>query len=131
MPKSPADLACPCTSGVAFERCCGRFIESGAPAPGAAELMRSRYTAYVRENSGYLLATWHARTRPPEILFEQPGPRWLGLEIRRAVEQDANHATVEFVARLRIGGRARRMHETSRFERTGDRWYYVDGDLHS
>jgi SEC-C motif-containing protein len=36
---------------------------------------------------------------------------------------------VEFVARNKLGGRAWRHHETSRFERVGGRWLYVDGDL--
>jgi SEC-C motif domain protein len=48
--------------------------------------------------------------------------------------QDEDHATVEFVARSKLGGRAHRLHETSRFVREpaglGGRWFYVDGDLH-
>ena len=39
------------------------------------------------------------------------------------------HAEVEFVARSKLGGRAQRLHEVSRFVRDGGRWYYVDGDL--
>ncbi|MBS0554808.1 MAG: hypothetical protein JSS47_20145, partial [Proteobacteria bacterium] len=35
----------------------------------------------------------------------------------------------EFVARFRVGGRAQRLHETSRFVREDGRWYYVDGDI--
>ena len=42
---------------------------------------------------------------------------------------DADHATVEFVARSKLAGRAWRLHETSRFERSGGRWYYLDGTL--
>jgi SEC-C motif-containing protein len=56
--------------------------------------------------------------------------RWLGLEIRRHTVEDEDHATVEFVARSKQGGRATRLHETSRFVREGGRWYYLDGDLH-
>ena len=36
-------------------------------------------------------------------------------------------ATVEFVARSKLGGRAQRLHEISRFVRQGGRWYYLDG----
>ena len=43
--------------------------------------------------------------------------------------QDADHATVEFVARSKNRGRATRLHETSRFVRDGGRWYYLDGEL--
>ena len=57
------------------------------------------------------------------------GLRWLGLDVRRHVQQDADHATVEFVARSKLGGKAERLHETSRFVREDGRWFYVDGDM--
>jgi SEC-C motif-containing protein len=93
--------------------------------------MRSRYTAYVRGDADYLRASWHPSTRPADLALDGPGGvRWLGLEIRRHVELDAEHALVEFVARYRVGGaRAVRLHETSRFLREDARWYYVDGDI--
>ena len=49
--------------------------------------------------------------------------------MRRRAPQDATHATVEFVARSKLGGRAHRLHETSRFVREDGRWFYVDGDV--
>lgn len=91
--------------------------------------MRSRYSAYVRELPGYLRDTWHPSTRLAEPLRFGDGVRWLGLEVRRYVQTDANHATVEFVARSKLGGRAARLHETSRFVREEGRWFYVDGDV--
>jgi SEC-C motif domain protein len=91
--------------------------------------MRSRYSAFVREDAAYLSSTWHVRTRPTSIEFE-PGLRWLGLEIRLHRIDDDHRAVVEFVARCREpGGRARRLHERSRFVREDGRWYYLDGDL--
>lgn len=89
--------------------------------------MRSRYTAYVRADVAYLLATWHPSTRPATLSIE-PGLRWLGLELRRH-QTDGDRATVEFVARSKLAGRAMRLHETSRFVREGGRWYYVDGAI--
>ncbi len=91
--------------------------------------MRSRYTAFVLGDEPYLLATWHASTRPAEVKSD-PATRWLGLQVRAQREIDATHAEVEFVARYRIAGRAVRLHERSRFVREADgRWYYVDGDM--
>ena len=49
--------------------------------------------------------------------------------MRQHSVQDADHATVEFVARSKLGGRAQRLHETSRFVREDGRWFYVDGDM--
>ena len=89
--------------------------------------MRSRYSAYSLGHEAYLLATWHASTRPANVALD-PRDKWLGLDVRRH-EPDASNpdrAIVEFVARVRVLGRAHRLHETSRFVREGGRWYYLD-----
>ena len=91
--------------------------------------MRSRYAAYVLKLEDYLLATWHASTRPSELDLAADDSKWLGLEVRAHQLQDASHATVEFVARYRIAGRGHRLHELSRFVREDGRWYYVDGEF--
>ena len=90
--------------------------------------MRSRYSAFVFDLSGYLLATWHPRTRPAAVDANPAGLKWLGLEVRRHVLQGTDHASVAFVARSKLGGRAQRLHETSRFVREDGRWFYLDGD---
>lgn len=93
--------------------------------------MRSRYCAYALGLADYLLTSWHPRTRPTELdLSTPPQPKWLGLDIRRFTPRDGTHAEVEFIARGKTNGRAFRLHETSRFERSGDHWLYVDGDIH-
>lgn len=95
--------------------------------PDAESLMRSRYTAYVLNNEAYLLATWHASTRPESLgLATQPSAQWLGLEVK--THHTANDsASVEFIARYRINGRAVRLHEISHFVREAGCWYYADG----
>lgn len=120
------EAPCPCGSGASFAACCGRW-RAGAPAPSAEALMRLRYTAYVRADAATLLATWHPSTRPATLTLE-PGLRWLGLELRRH-ETEGDRATVEFVARSKLAGRAIRLHETSRFVREDGRWFYVDGEI--
>lgn len=124
-------LPCDCGAPRPYADCCGRF-HSGPlhlQAPDAEALMRSRYSAFVRDLTGYLLATWHTSTRPSALEANPEGLRWLGLEVRRHNVQDADHATVEFVARSKLGGRAQRLQETSRFVREGGRWFYVDGEM--
>jgi SEC-C motif-containing protein len=117
---------------VPYAQCCGRFHDGPerGRAPDAEALMRSRYCAYVLGRRDYLLDSWHPRTRPAAIEPDPPGLRWLGLDVRRYLPQDADHADVEFVARSKLDGRAHRLHETSRFERLDGRWFYVDGTLH-
>jgi SEC-C motif-containing protein len=123
-PKPPP---CPCGRPAAYEYCCGRWHAGPwhLQAPDAECLMRSRYSAFVRERADYLLDTWHRSTRPPAVDFE-PGLRWLGLDVKRHLPQGDDHAIVEFVARSKLGGRAQRLHETSRFVREDGRWFYVD-----
>ncbi len=127
---NPAASPCPCGLRAAYAACCGRY-HGGAlhlRAPTAEALMRSRYSAYVLGLDDYLLATWHASTRPDTLQPEAMGLKWLGLEVRRHTQTDSTHATVEFVARSKRGGRAQRLHEISRFVLEGGRWYYRDGD---
>jgi SEC-C motif-containing protein len=136
--------ACPC-GGRAFADCCAPFL-AGAQLPASAEaLMRSRYTAYTLRDEAYLRATWHPDTRPAPRLFDaDEGLTWLGLEVksdlrlrkRKQAHADAEKsdagaesATVEFVARYKVGGRAHRLHEVSRFVREQGRWLYVDGSF--
>ena len=93
--------------------------------------MRSRYSAFVLARADYLLATWHASTRPAQLDLD-PAAKWLGLEVRAHRSTGSDTAEVEFVARARDsgpgGGRAQRQHERSRFVREGGRWYYVAGE---
>lgn len=127
-----AMAACPC-GGPSYAACCARFIEAGALPPTAPELMRSRYTAFVLQNEPYLRKTWCVRNRPTGPLFEPPHPQWLGLTIV-GQSQDGDAATVEFIARYKINGRAHKLHEVSRFlrEQNDDgvaAWCYLDGEF--
>ena len=107
--------------------CCGPY-HAGQAAPDAESLMRSRYSAFVLGDVPYLLATWHPSHRPAELRMEA-GAKWLGLEIKQHRLTCADSAVVEFVARFRLGGKATRQHERSRFVREDGCWFYVDGDV--
>lgn len=124
-------MDCPCGSALRYADCCGRWHAGDLHllAPDALALMRSRYTAFVLDLREYLLETWHPSTRPEALAPPEAGLRWLGLEVRQHRVLDDDHATVAFVARSKLGGKAHRLAETSRFVREGGRWFYVDGDL--
>ncbi len=128
MTRTPAD-PCPCGLPADYAACCGRY-HAGEAAPDAERLMRSRYSAYVRQLSDYLRLTWHPDTRPAELsLDEAPGQRtqWLGLTVNEHSITGPDSAEVRFTARYRIGGgSAVRMNEHSRFLRIDGRWYYLD-----
>jgi SEC-C motif-containing protein len=129
-----AATTCACGSGSAYAACCGRYLDHPEiAAPTAEALMRSRYVAYTLERFDYVAATWHATTRPADLRADAdhgaPAPKWLGLDVKNHRQQDDEHATVEFVARYKLGGRAQRLHESSRFVREDGRWYYLDGQF--
>ncbi|MCK9508742.1 MAG: SEC-C domain-containing protein [Pigmentiphaga sp.] len=120
------DETCPCGTGEVYRRCCARWHEGAEHlrAPTAEALMRSRYSAFVKENAPYLLDTWHASTRPTSLDFE-PGLKWLGLEVKSHTSHE-NEAEVAFVARARQkDGRAFRQQEHSRFVKENGQWFYV------
>ncbi|CAH1198206.1 putative NTF2-like domain-containing protein YchJ [Candidatus Nitrotoga sp. BS] len=123
---------CACGSNKNFTDCCGCYIEGNTPAPSAEALMRSRYVAYTLGREDYLLATWHPSTRPATLdMVDKIETKWLGLEVKRHeyTLQEPDRAVVEFVARYKVGGRAHRLHEVSRFVCEGEQWFYVDGDI--
>lgn len=119
--------SCPCGLPASYDACCGRFhAVGGAAAPTAEALMRSRYSAFVKGDTAYLLRTWHPRTRPARLDLD-PGMRWTGLEILDTADGSAFHTTgtVTFRASYRGGS----LHERSRFERVDGAWVYVDGEF--
>jgi len=128
MNKADRSALCSCGSQRPYADCCAP-LHAGGAAPTAEALMRSRYSAYVLALEPYLLATWHADTRPAQLdLAAGEKTQWLGLQIKRQ-QSTGDSAIVEFVARYKTGGRAHRLHETSRFLREEGRWYYVDGEF--
>jgi SEC-C motif domain protein len=129
--KSHGHLPCPC-GGQKYATCCATYLDTATPAPTAAALMRSRYTAYTLQREEYLLATWHPSTRPLALgLAQEVTPQWLGLKLLRHECPAAapTQALVEFVARYKINGRAHRLHEISHFVREAERWWYVTGEV--
>jgi SEC-C motif-containing protein len=96
-------------------------------ASSAEQLMRSRYSAFVRDEWDYVFATWHPSTRPERnSLSHDPKIKWLSLNIiqSQSIGHDAN---VEFVTRFKYSGRAGQLHERSRFVFEHNRWFYLDG----
>jgi SEC-C motif-containing protein len=132
VPDAGSATPCPCGSGALLSRCCAPLIDGSRAAADALALMRSRYTAYTQLREDYLLATWHPATRPAALdLHRGPAQKWLDLKVLRH-ESDVAHAeraVVEFVARSKVGGRAQRLHEVSRFVRENGHWYYIDGAI--
>ncbi|MGW6535340.1 YchJ family protein [Streptomyces sp. NPDC055051] len=126
-----AGTPCPCGLDAGYGACCGRFhTGTGATAPTAELLMRSRYSAFVVGDTAHLLRTWAPETRPADLDLD-PGTRWAGLEILDTTDGTAFHqrGTVTFRARYVQGGEPGSLHERSRFTRHDGAWVYVDGEF--
>ena len=127
--------ACPCSADRDYADCCGRYLAGGQLPPTAEALMRSRYTAFARQNANWLYATLLPSKREKNELKSLQksfrGIRWTGLEILatdRGGEQDSE-GTVEFRARCEANGEQGAIHERSTFVKQAGRWYYVDGEV--
>ena len=90
--------------------------------------MRSRYSAFALGDAGYLVTTWHPRTRPTTLDLD-PGVRWTGLDVLAAAGGSPldTEGTISFRAHHVVSGRAGAQHERSRFVRERGRWLYLDG----
>ena len=114
-----------------FRRCGGRYDVEALQVVNRG----GRGGRYWYRGGWNLRATWFPETLPEEELTSETDVKWIGLEIKKhqhAAGSDA--ATVEFVARFKVGGKAHRLHEISNFVRQPDgegqmRWYYVDGSF--
>lgn len=118
---------CYCGSQKPFEECCESFLSGNRFPATAEELMRSRYSAYVTKNVSYIIETTSPKFRkyysPKSILEWAANSTWISLEILSSSEK-----RVKFVATyLDETGQLTRHIEDSRFEKIGERWYFMDG----
>jgi SEC-C motif domain protein len=124
---------CPCGSGEDYAHCCGPFLSREKAAPTAEALMRSRYTAYARNEVAYLEKTLLPRKRANfnarETLAWNADVSWTGLRILATTDggPEAAEGIVEFTASFVKQGETRDLHEVSSFKKKGGSWFYVDG----
>jgi len=124
-----ASLLCPCGSNIEYSLCCAPYI-AGDKYPLTAEaLMRSRFTAYSMENTDYIKETWDKASQPDQSTFSDEAIAWQRLEIidtKKGGLHD-NKGIVEFKAYYSNKGEDYLLHEVSRFSKTNERWFYIDG----
>lgn len=122
---------CPCNSGFTYGECCGKY-HAGAKAPTAEALMRSRFSAFVVGDEDYLMRTWDAASRPPELKLnapDAPSIRFYRLDILDVKDGGPLDDTgiVEFEAFYK-GDAKGSQHERSRFARHDSGWVYVTAE---
>lgn len=122
---------CPCDSGQAYQQCCFTYIEEGQLPATPELLMRSRYTAYTKNDLDYIKNTMQgpaAQGFDKESALEWAKKiTWLGLEVIDA-QQQGDRGQVEFIAQYQEKRKEKHIHEVSQFERVEGKWFYVDGE---
>ncbi|HID4046799.1 hypothetical protein B5M10_21560 [Pluralibacter gergoviae] len=123
---------CPCGNAVEYSLCCQRYLSGSQLAPTPSQLMRSRYTAFVKKDAAYLIATWHPQCRSQSLRQELEqgfaGTEWLGLTVFATdAGRNDSEGFVSFVARFRDGQKQGAIIERSRFIKENEQWYYIDG----
>ncbi len=121
---------CPCGSAD-YSNCCQPLHLGQVMASSAAQLMRSRYSAFAKHDIRYIVATTallqQAHLDVAAIEAWSKANQWLKLEVVQAKEKLAkHHAQVEFKAHYHDGTQAQVHHEVSHFVQHNGLWYFLD-----
>jgi SEC-C motif-containing protein len=126
-------MDCPCGSGKTLATCCEPVFRGERCAATAAELMRSRYSAYATGAIDWIIESQSPDgrqfvDRKATAEWSQRAT-WQGLEIVETQQggPDDTEGFVEFKARYELGGEDIVHHEIASFRKEDDVWYFVDG----
>lgn len=149
--KISKQKACPCGSGLEYKDCCQPYHAGGLPGT-PEQLMRSRYSGYVKGLWQYIVGTTHpdnplltdeaAQAGRPTLkddvlaTIDKLGfERLKVLSVEPGKDEDEGFVTFQawFKNRGQLGQRAQGWHtqtfvERSRFLREDGKWLYVDGE---
>jgi SEC-C motif-containing protein len=125
---------CPCGSGKNYNECCEPIIKKDTFADSPEALMRSRYSAYAKEEIFWLRDSLEEKQRKD---FDEKGAHqwskqseWMGLSIIRSeIDEENNSGLVEFIAKYKQGGIAREHREVSEFVRQNGKWLLTEGHM--
>lgn len=121
---------CICGNEKEFSECCGALITKQKAPQSAEELMRSRYSAYVKADGEYLVYSAVKENQFVEdiALIEEfsSSVEWLKLDLL-----EVTPTTVEFKAYYRDQNGIQVLHEKSNFIQEDGIWKYKDGELYN
>jgi SEC-C motif domain protein len=124
---------CPCGSDKPYDKCCQPVIQDSVSAATAEELMRARYSAFVKTEIDFLYNTV-SPAQQSDFSYEDAtdwseNSEWQGLEIIDTVDggPDDDKGTVEFIASFKQDDEEIRHHELASFEKIDGKWIFMDG----
>ena len=128
-------MSCICSNEKDYDECCGAIIAGKRVASTPEELMRSRYSAYVKGDGRYIVLSNTKENRHDEdvelIQEFSDSVEWLKLDVLKVYDN-----YVEFKAYYREKdtdekGATKVMHEKSRFIQENGVWLYESGELYN
>lgn len=125
-----SNLSCPCGSAQ-YSQCCQPLHSGQKKAQTAEQLMKSRYSAFAKQEIAYIVATTALGQQQAldvqAIAAWSKSNQWLKLEVVQAKEKlDKNHAQVEFKAHFHDCQQTQIHHEVSHFVYHVGQWYFLD-----
>ena len=121
---------CICGNEKSFDECCSDIIYGKRAPNSPEELMRSRYSAYVRADGRYLVesAVKANRYEDDAALIQDfsNSVEWLKLDVLNAQDDK-----VEFKAYYKDEEGIKVLHEKSNFIIEDNIWRYKDGELYN
>jgi SEC-C motif domain protein len=126
---------CPCDKQLPYSQCCEPYHRGLAFPATAADLMRSRYSAFAKHEIDYIASTLAPRHKGDfnrkEIEDWSRNSEWQGLTVvatEKGGAQDSE-GQVEFIARFRADNQNRAHEELASFIKLEGRWYFDDSRL--
>ena len=125
-------MKCPCGSEKNYAQCCGIYHSGEMLAPSPEALMRSRYTAFAKNQMQYLRDTTDPQTL--DSIDDEANKQWaenakfLKLEILHS-EEKGTKGTVEFKAYYNIQDEDYIHHELSTFRKQAGEWFFKSGKI--
>ena len=125
---------CPCGTKKNYSVCCEPIHHNHALATTPELLMRSRYSAHVKQLTQYIIDTYHPSCNAEEFREGiedsiQLNSRKLKVISAHLSTQAENEGFVSFKATYSEDGQLQQLKEHSRFLKEDGKWYYVDGDV--
>lgn len=122
--------SCPCGQGE-YSTCCAPLHLGKTRAESAEQLMRSRYSAFVKHCIDYIVETTtigqQSQLDRAALAAWSVANQWEKLEIiQHNPRIDATHAMVEFKAHYFDGKTPQIHHEVSYFVKHQNAWYFID-----
>jgi SEC-C motif-containing protein len=128
--RSPSMTECCCGRPSSFEECCEPILRGARAAATAEELMRARYSAFVKHEIDFLMESvvpeQRRKVRRETIEQWAKSSQWKGFELldKDRGERDDAEGYVEFVARFAFGEIEQEHRERSHFVKQGGQWYF-------